>query len=445
MYTITQTLNYLAGGSDSSGEYYITKHGIVKKPHAPLTSVPMDEDFDLQTQLGGGTTLGPASVWADRVRASTARDPREMEYKLEDTNETQDSWTDQREIEDDDRTARPWREYEDEHRDEAWTVPVETDIMTIPIETDAGTRYDGEWETVSSQGGANIAPPPPPIQQRRSPLDPRDKSLPSTPRTKTPSIRNSPRMVHSPASSLSQLRNLRQPAPQQQQPVRTALSNAVQPQQKGLEYEMLDNRVIENTPERTVTISSWREDVIRKSRPDVEMSVYYVSPDDYMEAERADSGIGMVDPPKSTASKEPENVLLSNGSTPKKKERRAKSTTSSRAGDPFRTSTPNRNGAIPFRATKSGGSTISTIPVESSVACDPILESSLSSCRPSLHHLSILLSELGIRTVDHLQAIARMSKTGSATAYQEVRKEAYQRGITVVEWAILMDKGREGT
>ncbi|CCL99727.1 uncharacterized protein FIBRA_01749 [Fibroporia radiculosa] len=61
----------------------------------------------------------------------------------------------------------------------------------------------------------------------------------------------------------------------------------------------------------------------------------------------------------------------------------------------------------------------------------------LASCDPSLLHLSPILSELGIHRVEHLRAIARLSE---ATRDREVKEQALKKGVTIVEWAILMDK-----
>ena len=61
----------------------------------------------------------------------------------------------------------------------------------------------------------------------------------------------------------------------------------------------------------------------------------------------------------------------------------------------------------------------------------------LSSCDPSLLHIAPILSDLGIKRVDHLRAIARLSDD---TRDREVKEEALKRGVTVVEWAIFLDK-----
>jgi hypothetical protein len=51
----------------------------------------------------------------------------------------------------------------------------------------------------------------------------------------------------------------------------------------GQTYEIVENRVIENNPERTVEISTWREHAERKAGAEDEetMSIYYISADEY--------------------------------------------------------------------------------------------------------------------------------------------------------------------
>ena len=61
----------------------------------------------------------------------------------------------------------------------------------------------------------------------------------------------------------------------------------------------------------------------------------------------------------------------------------------------------------------------------------------LSSCDPSLLHIAPVLYELGIKRVDHLRAVARLSEE---TRDREVKEQALKRGVTVVEWAIFLDK-----
>jgi len=66
-----------------------------------------------------------------------------------------------------------------------------------------------------------------------------------------------------------------------------------------------------------------------------------------------------------------------------------------------------------------------------------ILELLLASCQPSLLHLTEPLQELGIQREEHLRALAKMHEE---TRDREVKEEALRKGVTVVEWAIFLDK-----
>jgi len=65
------------------------------------------------------------------------------------------------------------------------------------------------------------------------------------------------------------------------------------------------------------------------------------------------------------------------------------------------------------------------------------LELLLASCQPSLLHLTEHLQELGIQREEHLRALAKMHEE---TRDREVKEEALKKGVTVVEWAIFLDK-----
>lgn len=56
----------------------------------------------------------------------------------------------------------------------------------------------------------------------------------------------------------------------------------------GQEYEIIHRRIIEDGPEKTVTISTWREQVAQHASNEVEMSVYYVGADDHGVASELD-------------------------------------------------------------------------------------------------------------------------------------------------------------
>lgn len=65
------------------------------------------------------------------------------------------------------------------------------------------------------------------------------------------------------------------------------------------------------------------------------------------------------------------------------------------------------------------------------------VEMILASCQPSLLHLHPMLKELGITKQEHLRALDRM---GEKTRNSEIKNAALARGVTMVEWAILMDR-----
>ncbi|KAI0715643.1 hypothetical protein C8T65DRAFT_738508 [Cerioporus squamosus] len=78
-----------------------------------------------------------------------------------------------------------------------------------------------------------------------------------------------------------------------------------------------------------------------------------------------------------------------------------------------------------FRETQDGGSSLeatSTSSVEIILSpCDP---------GPSLLHIAPVLYELGIKRVDHLRAVARLSEE---MRDREVKEQALKRVVTVVE------------
>jgi hypothetical protein len=61
----------------------------------------------------------------------------------------------------------------------------------------------------------------------------------------------------------------------------------------------------------------------------------------------------------------------------------------------------------------------------------------LDSCEPSLVHILPTLARLGINKVEHLRAVAKLTP---ATRDREIREDALRMGITVMEWAIFVDK-----
>ncbi|KAG1716066.1 hypothetical protein ID866_1092 [Astraeus odoratus] len=65
------------------------------------------------------------------------------------------------------------------------------------------------------------------------------------------------------------------------------------------------------------------------------------------------------------------------------------------------------------------------------------VEMVLASCQPSLLHIAPVLYGLGIKQREHLRALARLREE---TRDREMKEEMLKKGVTVLEWAILMDK-----
>jgi hypothetical protein len=86
----------------------------------------------------------------------------------------------------------------------------------------------------------------------------------------------------------------------------------------------------------------------------------------------------------------------------------------------------------PFHPTRSG-STISSIRSTSTADFEKILD----SCKPPLVHVSGILKSLGIYKLEHLKAVAGLSPE---MRDREVKEDALRLGMTVMEWAILVDK-----
>lgn len=68
---------------------------------------------------------------------------------------------------------------------------------------------------------------------------------------------------------------------------------------------------------------------------------------------------------------------------------------------------------------------------------NPAIDAILSSFQPSLTHIAPILIGLGIQTEAHLRAVGRLSEE---TRDREVKNVALQRGVSVVEWAMLVDR-----
>ncbi|KZP23311.1 hypothetical protein FIBSPDRAFT_1043017 [Athelia psychrophila] len=81
-------------------------------------------------------------------------------------------------------------------------------------------------------------------------------------------------------------------------------------------------------------------------------------------------------------------------------------------------------------------------PTSFAPAASTTLSGFLSSFQPSLLHVAPVLASLGIRDEEHLRAVAGLSEE---TRNREVREIALQKGMTVLEWAMLLDRTRSRT
>lgn len=82
----------------------------------------------------------------------------------------------------------------------------------------------------------------------------------------------------------------------------------------------------------------------------------------------------------------------------------------------------------------------STAPVRSRSSSTSSIGGVLASCQPSLVHIAPVLSNLGIRRQEHLRALARLREE---TRDREMKEEMLKQGVTLLEWAILVDKLQE--
>jgi len=266
----------------------------------------------------------------------------------------------------------------------------------------------------------------------------------------------------------------------------------------GQEYEIIHHRVIEDGPEKSVTISTWREQVAQETSNEVEMSVYYVGVEDHAPvASELDQSLGKLGPAEiksSSSSIKPLDKRLGKYDrtySASSSQTRLNSTHNAsfdlyRRGrgerDDYRPQTPNkpmspeflhghlprtstpikgnqfsrnswrvddtdtsrrgRRGvgvlsdrtptSSPFHATQSG-STITSIRRIS----DSGIEQVLASCEPPLIHIRSTLACLGIVNEEHLKALAKMKEE---TRDREIKEAALRQSVTVLEWAILMDR-----
>lgn len=230
----------------------------------------------------------------------------------------------------------------------------------------------------------------------------------------------------------------------------------------GPRFEVVKSQVVEDGPERTVTVSLWREQVTKPIGPNGEtMSVHYYSADDVLPDGHYRS---------SSVIYETGDKPTRHGTSPQEKttselsyRQRSPQPSANRSDiyydrSPPHASTPIRaqpNTTMPAAPTytyhvphlsprshvsqssqdisHAADMSISTVKSQSTIELEKILD----SCEPSLIHVAPILACLGITREQHLKAIGRLSEE---TRDREVKEEALRLGMTVMEWAILLDK-----
>lgn len=100
----------------------------------------------------------------------------------------------------------------------------------------------------------------------------------------------------------------------------------------------------------------------------------------------------------------------------------------------------NTSSSSPPQKLKTKHVTSSPAPIKSRSSSTSSIEGVLASCEPSLVHIAPVLSNLGIRRQEHLRALARLREE---TRDREMKEEMLKQGVTLLEWAILVDKLQE--
>ncbi|TFK34786.1 hypothetical protein BDQ12DRAFT_715117 [Crucibulum laeve] len=529
--SLFEDTNLAAIHAKQSGVYYLVqnKHGqgksIVKRHPPPPTSPPLDDDFDAITQ-GATTTRGPETEWGTRARSPMTRTSSPMADDFDEAT----------------YTATPGQGATTRQLAPEWNRPPFNGARGYPQQPHAGTsrrfsgkpdpefEHYGEYRSYMNEmeqmfGGdvdleLSVKRLGPEMDRRQSLQLGRVKSL-GKGHTKGKYSLGETRTISKPTRLLPA--NNRIPDPKGPKP--------------GQDYEVISRRVLEDGPEKTVTISTWREQVAREANQANErMSVYFVDGDDYA-VEQEGGAVSEYDAPvihpptaaqrrisyhtgshNSSMTKMIESHSSHGRGSPAKSERRSTPPRKTSSGydrqshhvddsrrplslgrrsrspaswnhSPPRTATPDRirrqgahsplidrsvrsfvndspppRSSTPIRGSPSpqrhkrspsptshksspvkprpsqpsfhptqSGSTISSIKSLPTIGFEQILD----SCEPPLVHIAPVLASLGISNEGHLRAVARLSEE---TRDREVKEEALRLGVTVMEWAILLDK-----
>ncbi|KAG7450978.1 uncharacterized protein BT62DRAFT_926639 [Guyanagaster necrorhizus] len=461
-----------AEASESGVLYLVNDHRgkrLVRRPRPPPTSPPLDEDFDAVTQEC--TTRGPETEWGTRVRDSWVPTSPPLDEDFDAVTYTVVTGAPQADVETD--------YYEEKPRTE--TAPSVSECKLH--------RRDRSIASISQR---------PTWGYEEFGMEDRDYEYKQHRRDMSRSL-GSKKALESGVGRLAlerlngssmRLRRVSESVLEHGKARRMNGSTGRRAPRTGpkagQEFDVVHDQILEDGPERTVTISTWRERVAKEAKYE-DMSVYYMTQGDYEMQETKESppsrgpnskGKNQETPASHWLSHENVNgihsraspiqyVVASDGQrsfSPASKSRapprdraspkgfrsgaspsprgstsQARRTTvegTSSSHTPLRTSTPNKSlqSPTPFIPTRSG-STISSI---RSIATTTFQEV-LSSCEPSLLHVAPALVSLGIKSVEHLRAVGRLTEE---VRDREVRDGALKKGLTVMEWAILLDKLR---
>ncbi|KAH9065252.1 hypothetical protein EDB87DRAFT_1043616 [Lactarius vividus] len=212
--------------------------------------------------------------------------------------------------------------------------------------------------------------------------------------------------------------------------------------------DLVEKKVLEDGPERTISV--WREDVAKSSSEvgDGDGDIRSDLDSHAGRRRRVDSVAQATGSAKSKGHRSRESADLTESQVSTLQRSVSGRSTTPLASAPVINTTPQPSTpqkpqrrappspSVAPKATEYSAS-ISEATSHTKVTSSAQIESVLSSCQPSLLHLLPILEELGVRRSEHMTALARMREE---TRDREVKEEALKKGVTVVEWAILIDK-----
>ncbi|KIK57709.1 hypothetical protein GYMLUDRAFT_45876 [Collybiopsis luxurians FD-317 M1] len=290
---------------------------VIRKPHPPPTSIPMDENFDAytletrepvteaETVQGRPTSWAPTSppldedfdAWtytntAGPVTGTGTLYEEEYHADSEDAEDERDGELvagDER-SESRRRRNRPLRRRKRLGRSGPLTVSAsrDSDNEGPPNGYEATTARHHNGVRAQYDDGAGPSHHYPPAENHRPPQEATERSLSMIPSSSKIVANGHPDtgqghyksqarsiMISGNGKHKSGTRNRKRNDHTRQTVSRRG--------PVAHDFEVVNSRVLEEGPERTVTISTWRERVANEARrSEVEMSVYYLNADDYV-------------------------------------------------------------------------------------------------------------------------------------------------------------------